>query len=843
MSFLNIIRDYTEFLNTLSVNFIDGLPLFEFIKQTSFYFLKTIQFVIRYIFTCEWLRDFSLFPITIPQISNSILQENFIFQNSPYLFFNFLELPQFIQNSFLLGLFNSFFLTVPFSIVHIITIRRLFIKGLPSAVFSISGYLCGQIIFISSVIFGLRTFIIAWFSLEPVNYILGIFLIFRLIYNMTQENLRELKTWNNDQYRNFFVTNFILAWCEQTALFQYFGNLNFSPTSSLLETQFHTFSAHSFYIFGICIGCFCFTCIWGFLFLQLKNICIRYTPLFLSNFIQTIHTGSLIVSIAFSLSSIPFYGLDYLTTGPLGFPSQDKIFKNTIFDQFNIKDSVLGLGVSSQFAGVDVDVTPFDRGRYLVFPERTFPYAFEDLNYKGEYEWVTRYDKVSGVSDSRAGFLSLSKLFKKESSVEGKKQPSKGDKNTNIFQIQSNLISETIQPNSEIEPETAESRFEEWYSTESVSSAEEAHPLDTIFLEAQETTFPVDFSRLSANEPGSLDFKIKQKYYSNPIYKSLLSLDIDLFLNRQPKDFKLNPDTEIDLNTKRSMLTAYYDSLRDYAELPYFSEFEDFFDGTKTFSNKVYNQQFKGTLRTVSRLFSLTSDPESNVQQNQLVLKYDQPLYTFSNSPFSAFHEESLELPHTSETQDETTSSSSVFMTHEKTKTPDTFLQETVSGPLYAGWDEKLRKFTITNKFLPRKFTGYKTTLNKSLYTKFSQSNILPETSKFINKPISSPKGEIYKIKFTTWPISQNILNKGSTNSTIPFSVLYVPKSEFGDSQEPLFDSLDILPRNWETRNRRINITLGKTYENVFDYLAPERGGFIWPGNQKIQLKIKPWSS
>jgi hypothetical protein len=133
--------------------------------------------------------------------------------------------------------------------------------------------------------------------------------------------------------------------------------------------------------------------------------------------------------------------------------------------------------------------------------------------------------------------------------------------------------------------------------------------------------------------------------------------------------------------------------------------------------------------------------------------------------------------------------------------------------------------------------------LNKSLYTKFSQSNILPETSKFINKPISSPKGEIYKIKFTTWPISQNILNKGSTNSTIPFSVLYVPKSEFGDSQEPLFDSLDILPRNWETRNRRINITLGKTYENVFDYLAPERGGFIWPGNQKIQLKIKPWSS
>ncbi len=820
MSFLNIIRDYTELLNNLSVNFIDGIPFFEFLKESSLYFLKTIQLAFFYIFTFEWLRDFTLLPITIPQISNSILQENFIFQNSSALVFNFLELPQFSQNSFILGLFNSFFLTIPISIVHIITVRRLFIKGIPSAVLSISGYLCGQVIFISSVIFGLRSIIIPWFSLEPLNYIIGIFIIFRLLYSMTQENLRELKTWNTNQYRNFFLTSFLLAWCEQTALFQYFGNLNFSPTSSLLETQFHTFFDHSFYIFGICIGCFCFTFIWGFLLLQLKNICIRYTPLFLSNFIQTIHTGSLILALAFSLSSIPFYGLDYITTSSLGFHSQDKVFKNTIFDQFNIKDSVLGLGISSQFSSVDIDVTPFDRGRYLVFPERTFPYGFEDLNYKGEYEWVTRYDKVSGVSDSRAGFLSLSKLFKKESSVEGKKQSLKGDKNSNILPIQSTLIAENIQLNSEAEPETAESRFEEWYSNDSISSADEAHPLDTIFLEAQETSFPVDFSRLSAIEPGNLDFKIKQKYYSNPIYKSLLTLDIDLFLNRQPKEIKLSPNNEFDLNTKRSMLTAYYDSLRDYSQLPYFSEFEEFFDGTKTFSNKVYNQQFKGTLRTVSRLFSLTSDPELNLQQNQLILKYDQPLYIFSTPPFSAFHEE-LKKSQNLETQDESIS--------------DPFLQETVSAPLYAGWDEKLRKFTITNKFLPRKLTGYKTSLNKSIYTKFTKSNFSPEVSNFSNQQ----KDDIYKIKFTTWPISQTVLNKGSTNSTIPFSVLYVPKSEFGDSQEPLFDTLDILPRNWETRNRRINISLGKTYENVFDYLAPERGGFIWPGNQKLQLKIK----
>jgi len=63
-------------------------------------------------------------------------------------------------------------------------------------------------------------------------------------------------------------------------------------------------------------------------------------------------------------------------TGPFGFVSQDRIFKNTIFDQYNIKDSVLGLGISSQFASVDIDVSPFDRGGYEVFPERTMPFAF-----------------------------------------------------------------------------------------------------------------------------------------------------------------------------------------------------------------------------------------------------------------------------------------------------------------------------------------------------------------------------------------------------------------------------------------------------------------------------------
>ena len=809
MSFVTITRDYVEFLNNLSDTFSGVIPISEFLKESIIYFLKTVQYVFIYIISFQWVRDFSLLPIVVPQLSTALVKEKFFLESSSNIFFNFLEIPSLRQNSFILGFFNSLSLTFPISIIHILTIRRLYIKGIPSAVFSISGYLIGQIFFIICVIFGFRNIITPWFTLEPLNYLLGLVIIFRLIYTMTQENLRELNGWNQPQYKNFFLISFLLAWCEQSSIFQYLGNLNFSPSASLLEintfsTNFNTFLDHALYIFGLSLGCILFTIFWGVVFLQIKNLFIRYTPLFLSNFIQSINTGSFILAIGLSLSSIPFYGFDYLATAPFGFVSQDRVFKNTIFDQYNIKDSVLGLGISSQFASLDIDVSPFDRGRYIVFPERTMPFDFEDLNYRGEAEWTTRYDKVSTVTDSRAGFLSLAKLFKKQKTEENIGSSRQTEDNQNLLPLKSKF---STQLSGQAGLETKESRFNDWYTLDPTISPDDGKPLESIFAESQDTTFPLDFARTTSVEPGNIDLKIKQKYYSNPIYQNLLGLDVDLLLNRQPTDFRLNADQELDLYTKRRILTAYYDSLRDYSKLPYSTEFENFFDGTKSFSNKIYNQQFKGTLRSVSRLFSLTTDPDANTTSNQIVLKYDQPLYSFpTRSSFSPYHEELVNNTSISEGSG--------------------FLDNILSGPLYAGWDEKVRKFVITNKFLPRTLAGYKINLNSDLESKFVKTN------KFKNDSKS------YKIKFTSWPINQKILDQGKTNSVIPFVTLYTPSSEFGTSGDPAFDNLSTLPGNWETRNRRSNIGLGQTYENIFDYLAPQRGGFIWPGNKKLDLKV-----
>ena len=85
-----------------------------------------------------------------------------------------------------------------------------------------------------------------------------------------------------------------------------------------------------------------------------------------NSIIQLINKTTFVLSLALSLSSIPFYGFDYLVTGPLGFVSQDVVFKNTIFDQTRIKDFP-GIGLlssaESSYKYVDIDAPSLPKGR------------------------------------------------------------------------------------------------------------------------------------------------------------------------------------------------------------------------------------------------------------------------------------------------------------------------------------------------------------------------------------------------------------------------------------------------------------------------------------------------
>src|SRR5579875_107949 len=225
-------------------------------------------------------------------------------------------------------------------------------------------------------------------------------------------------------------------------------------------------------------------------------------------------------------------------------------------------------------------------------------------------------------------------------------------------------------------------------------------------------------------EPSAFEQRLKKRFAENPLYSLLLRVDIDSFLNRQPKSHSLSAAEEETLFQKRNILGQYYDTLRVYSLLQDWDHFQTLYHGSKSFSNRVYNQQFKGTLRVVRRLFSMTphSQPESSREQklksrddpslfstNNLkgrrVLKYDQPLF-YQSKEMSQNVVGSLgrgQTPNSSEpsfldqSPQEDGDEGMIFNLHEELTPYKEFVQDispfveaTQPRPLYAGWDEEL---------------------------------------------------------------------------------------------------------------------------------------------------------
>ena len=127
-------------------------------------------------------------------------------------------------------------------------------------------------------------------------------------------------------------------------------------------------------------------------------------------------------------------------------------------------------------------------------------------------------------------------------------------------------------------------------------------------------------------EPSAIEKNLKKKYAENPLYSLLLRIDIDSFLARQPASHLLSLLEERTLFQKRQILGHYYDTLRHYNQLQNWDEFQTIYNGSKSFANRVYNQQFKGTLKVVRRLFSITLDRDQGEDERR-ILKFDQPLF------------------------------------------------------------------------------------------------------------------------------------------------------------------------------------------------------------------------
>ena len=861
MSFVTIIKDYIDSLNNVYDSLSGDFTSQQLIQQTFLYLFSSIKVLTVYLISFEWLRDLTYLPILVPQISTTILKENYFLDSPLSNFFTLLETPTYDNNKFIIGFLNSFFLCLPLSTTHLISIRRLLVQGVPAGITSSIGTILGYSCFIFSVIFGLRLVIIPWLSYEPLSYLIGIFLTLTVVYDMAHERTIRKFDWSQkSKLIQIFFINFILTWTEQSCVFNYFGNLTLNAQPTILDnfssiTGPGSFLTHSSYLVGILLGSLFFTSLFGILCLQVSNLSLKLSVLPYSRWLRYVNFSLLTLIIAFTFTSIPFYSLDYLFAGSLGFISQDKAFDKTIFTGKNLKDPHGKLSATLlDGTSLPIDVAPFDRGEYLLLNPQE---SFEGLNYQGEYAWTTRFDRTKPYESQDAGKF-ISGLFKtnnlnlpqKGNEIENLSTPQgeytaarvsssleQGNKlSSESTPTQENILSEKIDEildkrklrlgdayylsNEDSEdlddPENLNDFLEDDRPSDYFFKLNDRISEDFKIVKLLEPRINLSFSKefsgeVQYNENPEIEKRIKQRYYANPIYKLLLNADIDLFLRRQPSTHLLTPQEEKDLFEKRLLLSNYYDSLRYYQKLPYTKEFATLLNGSKSYADRVYNQQFKGTLKVVRRLFSITFNEEKNLSQ-KIILKFDQPLYKdLKRINNSIGHEE-------------------LVLNNNKNKP---FIELVNPIPFYTGWDEQLRKFVITNRILPRSTAGYNMQFGND--QEIQNYPTLTELFK-----------QTKKVDFTMWPLPKTILEKGKGSSTIPYTVLFEQLSD--PENQMIADFLqgsEMTDADWELGTvppnlMKIDTDLRKIdIDKLQDVVPPNRGGFIWPGHSYLKINLK----
>ena len=335
MSLVTSIKDYVEVVHKL----IETDPNFQVNTYFDFGSLLTFSILsgkqlIQNLLTFQWFQKFWSIPTLIPDIASAMIAEISVFDGYFQNTQNFLESPISYGNNnfiiyclekFMIGLLNSVFLCLPTSIAHIITLRRFVMQGLEAGFYSGLGTIAGNLVWIGSIVFGLRFLVIPWLSLDLFRYFLGFLLIVKYMWDSYTERRMVLE--DLSKYKIFFLT-FLLSFTEQTTIYPFISNIAIGSDSTLLESfptnnVFEFGIVHFSYLLGILLGSLSllqFTC-WFW-----ENPAFQVYMWFISSFKATTGVYSKLVNLLFlyltmicAISNIAYFGLDYTLTNPLGF--------------------------------------------------------------------------------------------------------------------------------------------------------------------------------------------------------------------------------------------------------------------------------------------------------------------------------------------------------------------------------------------------------------------------------------------------------------------------------------------------------------------------------------------
>lgn len=419
LSLVTSVKDYIEIVHKLiesdssfKINNYDELgPIITYI-------VIMFQEFIRNVVTLKWLNNMWDLPIIIPDISSAMISEISILDNYFHNAFNFLDKPLsygetnllfYNLEKFSIGLINSLFLFIPTGTSHLITIRRFVMQGLEAGYLAGLGSIVGNVLWITSVIFGFRFFVIPWLSLDIFRYILGFVLLVKYMWDSYNEKKMAVTTQSAKQ--KIFLLNFLLALTEQTSIYPFITNLSIGSESSILEsfpaqdlTSFITI--HSSYILGLTLGCLSLlhlTCwFWENPAFKIYMWLISSFKVSTSFYYKVLNFSFLYLTMISAISSIPYYGLDYTLTNPLGLVQDDRILYQPETLAKTPQLSFLGTKASDRNTRRNrgrhgrrerwkrrirkyrtFDASLYDQGVYDLF-------TIEDLNYGFDRFWLRR---------------------------------------------------------------------------------------------------------------------------------------------------------------------------------------------------------------------------------------------------------------------------------------------------------------------------------------------------------------------------------------------------------------------------------------------------------------------
>ena len=447
MSLATSIKDFSDTLNNLDTIKSSSLPIIPFLQEIVVFSVKTIISGVVYIFTFEWFRDISYLPLLNPaspqqlEIANTerLLFPGFTgsYLGNPFFadpvshLFDFSSLPKNSTNYIVSGLVNSFFFSLPFSLPHLISIRRLFSQGVQAALASLVGTIAAHSLFLFSIFYGLRFFIIPWFSLEPITYTLGfvvnILVIKELIQAPSKSSILQKQSFQRGTYMgtntNLFsplllrisFLSFLLTWCEELNVFSSITNLTLNAQNTYLDLYpsadlSSSLVVHTSYVLAFIVGNCAFSLFFYYLFFKSGSVIGSWTNLSSTKISDAINKLVMVFILTFTFASFPYYGLDYLFGKIGGFLPEDPVYKETVLSPTKItvnKKNTLFIKAEStdkKKHGSLLDINNFDNGVYLNnidfnkfdnFPSdskgsinRTT--SFEKSNYRQENAWIRR---------------------------------------------------------------------------------------------------------------------------------------------------------------------------------------------------------------------------------------------------------------------------------------------------------------------------------------------------------------------------------------------------------------------------------------------------------------------